>query len=136
MTSSAYVAGSDDGGAGILAIALSSTAWSFPSMSTTTYTGNATSGTTTQLTNTTPGLVPTSGAAGKYIIQFTSGANQGYVRPITGYGANYVTWGTALPNAVTTDGYMIYQSNYSLILAASGGSVGDDALVYAIVFGS
>lgn len=133
MTSSAYIAGVDDGGAGIIAGAISNTAWSFPSMSTTTYTGNATTGTVTRLD---AALLPTSGTNGKYIVQFTSGANQGYVRPITGYGAGYVTWATALPNAVSTDGYMIYQSNYSLILAATGGSSADDALVYAIAFGS
>lgn len=133
MTSSAYLAGVDDGGAGIIVSALSNTEWSFPTMSVTAYTGNATTGSVTQLNGP---LLPTSGTNGMYVIQFTSGANQGYVRPITGYGAGYVTWATALPNAVTTDGYMIYQSNYSLIAAAIGGSTADEALVYAIAFGS
>lgn len=133
MTSSAYMAGLDDGGAGIIASALSNTAWSFPTMSATLFTGNATTGSTTTLNAVS---LPTSGTNGKYIIQFTSGSNQGYVRPITGYGAGYVSWATALPFAVTTDGFTIYQSNYSLIAAVGGGGSADDALVYALVFGS
>lgn len=135
MTSTAYIAGVDDGGAGVMVCATSSTTWSLPNFSAT-HSGNATTGTITEIA---AASLPASGTNGRYIIQFTSGLNNGYVRAITSYGPGTVAWATALPYAITTEGYVVYTSNYSLIqdaIAAGGGAATDEALVYAIAFGS
>lgn len=130
MSSHYYMAGVDDGSNSVPAYAISSTQWSFPTF-TPKFNGNATSGSMTSMT---AASVPSTGNSGQYIIQFVSGSNQGYCRLITGYGAGSVSWGTALPNAVTTDGYVIYQSNYSIISALNIGNPAVDALLYALIF--
>jgi hypothetical protein len=120
MDSIAYMAGSDDGGALVLSYASSTTLWNFPSYRLI-QSGTCVSG-TTLLSNI--GVTLPSYAAGKYIIQFTDGPNQGYPRAITGVSGNTVSWGTALPGSVGTSAFEVYQSNYSAIEEAGGGGGG------------
>lgn len=129
MDGIAYMAGLDDGGSAVLAYALSTTQWNFPSYQVA-VTGNAVSGSTTSAVI---GTTLTY-AAGKYIIQFTSGANQGSCRAITGIAGTTISWATPTGTAVSTDGYQIFQSNYSVVNGLSAGTVADDALVNALVF--
>ncbi len=117
MDAKAYMAGYDDGGGLVLSYAASSTLWNFPSYRLV-YSGSASSGsTTTAVIGTTLDTYD----AGKYIVQFTNGSVQGYPRAITGIAGTTISWGTALPNAVSTNTLEVYQSNFS---AAGGGSGG------------
>lgn len=112
MDSTAYMAGKDDGGALILAYADTNVLWNFPAYRRVTgLTGTTTSGSTTTAVI---GANSLAYVAGKYIIQFTNGPNQGYCRAITSVAGTAVGWSTALPASVTTYTYEIYQSTYSV----------------------
>lgn len=125
MDSTAYMAGKDDGGAFILAYADTNVLWNFPTYRRVTgLTGTTTSGSTTTAVI---GANSLSYVAGKYIIQFTNGPNQGYCRAITSVAGTAVGWSTALPAAVTTYTYEIYQSTYSV---TSGSTLPDADIKY------
>jgi hypothetical protein len=128
----------DDLSRSVVAIRESNTKWSFYNYKPKVTTGTVTAGTntTTQVTSTNIGTLPTY-AAGKYIIQFLSGtaANIGVPRAVTAIGTNTVSWATAMPATVTAgDTFDIYQSEHSILLEKV--ATGDqNALVYSIVFG-
>lgn len=108
----AYFAGEDDGGRPNLAHAvLTDVLWKFPGY-TLIASSAATSGTTTTAVSPT---TLTAVTAGKFIIQFTNGANQGLCRAVTSFSGSTIGWTTALPVAVGTETFEVYQSTYSLI---------------------
>lgn len=117
MDAKAYMAGSDDGGSLVLAYAASSVLWNFPSY-TLVQSGTCVSGNTVSAD-----LGYSAGAytAGKFIVQFTSGPIQGYPRAVTSITGTTIGWGTALPNAVGTNTYELYRSNYSVLGSGGGG---------------
>jgi hypothetical protein len=71
---------------------------------------------------------------GVYVIQFTSGVNQGYARAVTSVNSTGIFWSTPLPNApATLDTFEVYQSISSALSSATqNASMG---LIYAIVLG-
>lgn len=93
---------------------------------------SATAGTTTSATAT---AIPLSGlTTGKYLIQFTSGANSGYVRLLTSITGGVASWTLALPNAVAaSDTFEIVKANSSIILEAM--AIGDDAVIMPLILG-
>lgn len=79
---------------------------------------NATSGTTTSVVL--PGVGASSVATGKYIVQFTSGANTGLLRLVTSAtyagGNGTLNWTVALPNAVSAgDTVELWKDNASFL---------------------
>ena len=119
----------DDQGSPILAVAAtSSNQWTFPS-----FTIAAATGTVAGSTSTT-GFTATGGdlsslstfAAGKYLVQFTSGALSGLVRRVTSLntGTGALTWATSTGSApVIGTTFKIYQSDASSIVLNSGSFV-------------
>lgn len=70
--------------------------------------------------------------AGKYILQFVTGANQGLSRAVTSVSGNTITWATALPQTPSTsDGFEVYKSENSSISDLN--SSADDSLIFAII---
>lgn len=127
----------DDGGNAILAYTnVTSGVWAFTNYPTVLTSGTlAGVGTATTMSIQNAGTIVSGVTAGKYIVQFITGANKGLVRAITSTSGNTVTWSTALPNVpAASDGYQIYQSEVSnlnaLAVAANNG------LIYAILLGS
>lgn len=127
----------DDGGNPILAYTNGTSGiWTFTNYPTTFTSGTLASNGTATLANI-PGIqaLLSQTFAGKYIIQFLTGANRGLVRAITSTSGDTVSWATALPSVTTaSDSYQIYQSEVSnlnsLALSANSG------LIYAILLGS
>lgn len=100
----------------VLAVAKDDYSWRFLNY-TSQYTKTVTSATTTSATcaSITIGDV----AAGKYLIQFTSGAQAGKVRQVTSVAANSVSWSTALEGApVASDTFEVFKANASIIADA------------------
>lgn len=133
-----YICGSgDDAGSPIIAIAkTTNNTWRFPTYPSLTLSGVAGStGNTTQFMNfaNAVGSIPTP-FAGVYIIQFTTGANAGYARAITGSSSTGISWATPLPVAVNPgDGFEVYQSASSSISNLT--SSANNGLLFAILFG-
>lgn len=127
-------ASTDDVGNPIVAIESGHATWRFVNHPTIISSGGAqASSTTTKLNLTNASSAVSTPVAGKYIIQFTSGANRGLARLIVASDTTGVTWATPLPSApVTGDTFEIYQS-----VASSISSLNDSAqsgLIYAILF--
>lgn len=123
----AYIAGQDNGGNSNIFLKSSSVLWT-PTNYSRIYSGASNTAITTTSINI--GQALDTVTAGKYLIQFTTGNNVGTVRAITAYSAPNIQWSTALPNAVSTaDGYVIYQSNFSLITESASGSLALYALI-------
>lgn len=133
---SAVTSSLDDAGHGIFAVKASTSLWSFVThQKITVQSGVVLSGaTTTGITATQIASLLSTFATGKFIIQFTSGANLGMCRLVTSQSTNTVGWGTALTAATAGDTFDIYQSNSSSL--ASLDSIADDSFVYAILFGA
>jgi hypothetical protein len=73
---------------------------------------------------------------GSHIVQFVSGANAGLCRLIQGADSNGLNWLLPLPYpVVATDRFELYQSTGFSLKALALSSTGDDALIYAILFG-
>ena len=71
---------------------------------------------------------------GSHIIQFTSGNNAGLARTIQSASTTTLVWAGSLPYAVAvSDAYQIYESSAYSINSVK--SVGDDALIFSILFG-
>jgi len=127
-----YVCGTfDPSGNPVLCIAKDAYTWRYinytPQLTTT-----ATAGTTTSAT---AASIPLSGlTAGKYLIQFTSGTNTGYVRLLTSIVGATASWVQALPTAVVnSDTFEIVKANSSIILEAL--AIGDDAVIMPLLLG-
>jgi hypothetical protein len=129
----AYICHSNDSsGNPVVAVKSTDYKWSFTTHAVVTVTGSVTTSTTTSITSASIASNLLGLTAGKYIIQFTSGANVGLARTLTGTGTNAVSWLTALPvQPAASDTYEIYSSTASILSAASGS---DEALIYAIIF--
>lgn len=132
--SNSYICQSvDDGGNPVVAIYLNSTTWRFLSHSKVVISGSISSATSTSITSTAIGSTLAGLAAGRYIIQFTSGVNQGTARMVTTSGTNTLSWATAYGTAASaSDTFEVYQSTYSIL---SSTSVAADSLIYSIIFG-
>jgi microcystin-dependent protein len=116
-----YIAHSlDDNSNSIIAIRESDYRWSFPTYNTNIVTGTVTAGTntTTQVTSTNIGDLPTF-ASGRFLIQFLTATNatiRGLPRPVTVSATNTVSWSPALPATVTLgDTFRIYMSNVGVL---------------------
>lgn len=122
----------DDVGNPIVTIARDDNTWRFIEYATVALNGQATGGNTVSLTYSSPGNVQLA-FAGKYIVQFLSGPNQGLARMVTGADETGITWNRPLPVAVNAnDAFEIYQSTASSIndmnLSINNG------LIFAILF--
>ena len=126
----------DEAGNPVVAINNSLGLWRLSTHTKVHLTGAITSvSTTTSAISTAIAAAVTSLVTGKYVIQFTSGANSGLVRAITSTSTDTVGWATALSVAPSiADTFDIYVSDYSLINSTS--TLADDSLVNAIIFGS
>lgn len=127
-----YVAASyDPFGNPVIALIRDQYTWRFPNF-TNQVSATATAGTTTSVTATAitlPGIT-----AGKFIIQFTSGAQTGLIRVVTTCAANVVSWATPLPSApVATDTFEILKSNASILFDVL--AIGDDAVIMPLLLG-
>ena len=124
----------DDSGNPIVAIKKSSLLWRFTSHPTTIQSGGTAAGSTvTRLVLTSASTLVPLAVAGKYIIQFTTGANQGLTRAITVSDSTGLSWSTPLPNTPTAgDGFEIYQSTASSINNLTSAS--DRGLLFSILF--
>lgn len=136
-SNSYIIAAGDDAGNPIIAVDHNNFTWGFPIYPSTIFSSTATAvaaaGATSLAVTNASTTIPQANA-GKYIIQFTSGANRGYARAVTNTTSSLIQWSTALPNAVAIgDGYAVYQSAASSISALNLAS--GNALVYAILFG-
>lgn len=136
--SNSYVTVStDDGGNPIIAYTNGSTGiWAFTNYPTTITSGTlAAPGTTTSMTIPNAAIVAPLALAGKYVLQFITGANKGLVRAVTNTTGNTVMWATPLPVAPSTsDSYQIYQSEVSNFNALN--VTANNGLIYAILLGS
>lgn len=96
--------------------------------------GVVTASTSTSATTSLAGTA-TSPTPGKYLIQITSGAYAGYVREVSSASTTDINWLTALPGALATGTSLeIHKANSAIYEDLN--SVGDDALIMAIVFGA
>jgi hypothetical protein len=124
----------DDGGSPVVAINKGTTSWRFLNYPTVALSGTAlASSTTTKVNFSNASVHVPLPFSGKYIIQFTSGLNQGLARAVTNSDSSGIYWSTALPNApFAGDAFEVYQSTNSsissLIQSAS------DGLIFAILF--
>lgn len=136
--SNSYITTStDDGGNAILAYTnLTSGIWNFTNYPTSLTSGTLTSpGTSTTVTIANASSLLSQVIPGKYVIQFITGANAGLVRAITSVTGNVISWATQLPTAPSnSDGYQIYQSEFSVITSLS--TAANSGLIYAILLGS
>jgi hypothetical protein len=133
-SSNSYLcASTDDSGTPILAVK-NGPAWRFANHPTVIADSTVSvAGTTTSMAL--PTAKPTSTTSGAHIISFLTGSNAGYSRVIQTVGSGNITWGTALPRAVAIgDRFQIYES--SSFSFGSLASAGDDALIFAILFGA
>ena len=112
-----YIIGNyDPFGNPIVAVAKDSNTWRFLNF-TTQQTDTAVSGTTTSVTGST--VAAGDVATGKYIIQFTSGAQAGKIRQVNTIAAHAVTWTGALTGApVAGDTFEILKANASIVADA------------------
>lgn len=133
--SNSYICQSvDDGGNPVVAMYATSTYWRFLSHPKVVVSGAVTSSSTTSITSTAIGSTLAGLVAGKYIIQFTSGTNQGTARMVSSSGTNTLSWTTGYASAPSAgDTFEIYQSAYSIL---SGTAVASDSILYSIVFGN
>jgi len=123
----------DDGGNPIVALYTTSSYWRFLSHPKVIISGAVGSATTTSITSTAIGSTLAGLVAGKYIVQFTSGTNQGTARLVSSSGTNTLSWASGYgvaPSAADT--FEVYQSAYSIL---SGTAVASDSILYSIVFG-
>jgi hypothetical protein len=136
--SNSYVTVStDDGGNPIVAYTNGSSGiWAFANYPTSITSGTlAATGTTTSVSIANASTVIPQPFAGKYIIQFVTGANQGLARAITSISGNTVSWATTLPAVPqASDGYQVYQSEVSNLNALNVAA--NNGLIYAILLGS
>jgi hypothetical protein len=136
-SNSYVIAAGDDAGNPVVSIDHNDFTWGFPQYPSVITSGTATVATSsgaTSLSLTNASTVVSQATAGKYIIQFTSGANRGYCRAVTNTTSSAIQWATGLPGAINIgDGYSVYQSASSLISALNAAS--GNGLVYAILFG-
>lgn len=106
----------DDGDSNILVYKNGTDQWAINDFSATigvSPIASADSGTALQLTSTAIGTALSSYAAGRYLVQFTSGAHIGQVRSITATGLNTISWSQSLASAVTVGTtFKIYTSNF------------------------
>lgn len=106
----------DSSGNPITAIRHTDTSWRFSTHSTKGAVGAAVSGTATGLVYSSLNGLLFRLLAGKYIIQFMTGANTGSCRVVTGIGDNVVNWGTPLSNPCNPgDQFEIYISDASIL---------------------
>jgi hypothetical protein len=132
----AYIAhGGDDEGNPILVMRDSNYKWRFMNHKTIVVSGAITSGTNTasQITSTALALGLDNVVAGKYLIQFTSGALQGFPRTVASAASNTLTVSAPFGSAPNVgDTFEVYQSDSSLINTIS--SLEDDltALILAL----
>ena len=89
--------------------------WNFNTHNSQKYTNLvALAGGTSTSVNVTGPLVTETPGTGKYIVQFTSGANMGLCRSVTAVTSTVISWGTALSTAPSVgDTFNVYQSNLS-----------------------
>lgn len=127
----------DDGGNPIVAYTNGNTnTWSFSNYVMTVLSGTlAASGTTTSVSVTNASNFMPTPTGGKFIIQFTTGVNQGLVRAVTNVSGSTITWSTALPVAPSAaDGFEVIQSTTSYLSAVNASA--NNGLIYAILLGS
>lgn len=105
--------------------------WRFPNF-TNQVSGAATAGTTTSVTA--ASIAITGITSGKFLIQFTSGAETGKIRVVTTCAANVVSWTTPLSGApVATDTFEILKSNASILFDVL--AISDDAVIMPLLLG-
>lgn len=106
----------DDGGNPIIAMKNTTNSWRFNSHPSVAYSGAVGSATTTSITSTTSATTLAAVAAGKYIIQFTTGVNAGNARIITSVSGSVINWATAFTTAPSAgDQFEVYKSTTSTI---------------------
>lgn len=134
--SETYVAAAtDDGGNPIIAVARGDNTWRFVNHPTAIATSSAPAG-TTQTFLPFPSASSSLGtpASGQYIVQFTSGAQVGLPRIVTGTSTSGITWSNPLPSAPAQgDQYQIYQSEYSTLQNLQNSQI--NSIIFAIVLG-
>ncbi len=106
----------DSSGNPVIAIRDTDVLWRFSTHSIISVRGAVTTGTTTSLNYTSSIGLLNDLVDGKYIIQFTTGANVGKNRRLTSMGVNTTGWATALPVAVSPgDQFDIFISDASIL---------------------
>lgn len=127
-----YICGTyDPAGNPVLVVAKDSYTWRYVNY-TNQLTTTATAGTTTSVTA--AGIPLAALTAGKYLVQFTSGALTGYVRLLTNITGGVASWVQVLPSAPQAgDTFEIVKANSSIILEAL--SIGDDAVIMPLILG-
>ena len=127
-------ASGDDTGTPILALKKGAI-WRFASHPTINLSSVASSiGTTTTMPLANASIFAPVTTPGSHIIQFTSGNNAGLARTIQSSSTSILTWTGSLPYAVASgDAFQIYESSAYSINSVK--SVGDDSLIFSILFG-
>lgn len=121
----------DDAGNPIIAVK-STDRWRYPTHSTVAVLSTVDSATTTSVTS--AGLLSLPVATGRYIINFLTGGLAGQTRLITSISGTTISWATATTAApdVGSQYEILVSNSYQLSLLSS---LGDDAIINALVFG-
>lgn len=136
-SNSYLTASTDDGGNPVVAVFNSSPGtWRFVNYPTlVTSSTVASTATTTSISVTGASTLLPIPNAGKYVLQFVTGANKGLCRAITSVSSTTISWATALPQVPSIgDGFEIYKSEVSTLSDLSAAA--DDSLIFAIILGN